>query len=115
MAYTIANLTTSATADVEINATLSRSIGEIGLLATGRTRQRADGVWPLWWHQYVANRRAEQAATKEKWLADNTVEADGYFDFALLMPTGQGRGFHDPDAADAEFIAALLPWLRRAA
>jgi hypothetical protein len=92
-------------ADLTLSATATRRglvIPNIVLHATVKVGRKGDGIWPLWWVQYVAVRRAEQAAAKQKWIDEHAVEGDGYA--IMVLPIGHGEFEHDPDAE-------AIPWI----
>jgi hypothetical protein len=96
---------------------LAATIPPILCVAVGTSAAKAPGgpsIYPFgWWPAYVANRLAEQAAAREKFRLDHAVEGDGWG--VMPAPIGRGSAFHDPDSDIAELVAALAPWLLKAA
>jgi hypothetical protein len=136
----IAAITTSATGTVTVSVSLSAAPADLPLSAAGAVidkaslaatldpitvdatgslvaivvppARRSGGPW--WWPAYARRHEAEREAARLQWLVDHTIEGDAYGE--LPAPIGRGTAFHDPDAMDAEAIAAAasLLWLRAA-
>jgi hypothetical protein len=114
MAQPLGNISLDAAATAAVNASFEATIDPIAANITIRARNR-DGIGG-WWVMYINALLAEREAARLAqlaWREKHAVEGDGWF--VMEMPIASGQAFRDPDAADAEFIAALLPWLRRAA
>jgi hypothetical protein len=116
MAQQLPNISLSTTIGVVNNARVDATIAAFSADIAIGERNR-DGIGG-WWVQYVNAHLAHRAALEAERLArlaereKHAVEGDGFA--VMASPTASGVAFHDPDAADAEFIAALLPWLKAA-
>jgi hypothetical protein len=106
---TIGPITLVATDRDVISAAVDATIGAIILTATGVVVSSGDGVYPWWWAAYVRRHEAEREAARLRWLAEHTIEGDGYF--VMRAPTARGQAIHDPDEADMAVLAAASLWL----
>jgi hypothetical protein len=121
VAQQLGDLSLNATIGVAANVSLTALIDNFTARISVGERTR-DGIG-AWWTTYISQliyqrevRLAQEEAARLaqlEWRKKHAVEGDGWA--CMPMPIASGMAFHDPDAADAEFIAAMLPWLRRAA
>jgi hypothetical protein len=105
---TIGPITLVATDRDIISAAVDATIGAITLDATGVVVSSGDGIW-WWWAAYVRRHEAEREAARLRWLAEHTIEGDGYY--VMPLPRAHGQAIHDPDEADLPALAAASLWL----
>jgi hypothetical protein len=116
LAATIDPLTLTATAAVIVSASVDATLGDVILSATadGAAARSRDGIYPWWWRAYCdriyAERRAEEKARceRERWLAENAVEGDGYA--TAPAPVAQGAAEHVLPPED-EIAALTAVWI----